>query len=77
MTMTRTLTLRRIGNSIGATFPRDLLERHGLTEASTVHVVDTPDGLLLTPYDPDFGEAMAISERVSNQYRNALRELSR
>lgn len=75
--MTRTITLRRIGNSIGATFPKDLLERHGLGEGSTLHVVETTDGLSITPYDPDFEDAMAAYEEVAEQYKNALRELAR
>jgi hypothetical protein len=36
----------------------------------------TPDGVNLTPYDPDFDDAMAAFERTRAKYRNALRELA-
>ncbi len=75
--MTRTLTLRKIGNSIGATFPKEVLDRHGLKEGSTLHLVETPDGLTLTPYDPDFEDAIVAYEDVAERYKNALRELAK
>ena len=75
--MTRTITLRKIGNSIGATFPKDVLERHGLTEGSTLHLVETVEGLKLMPYDADFEDAMAAYEEVAERYKNALRELAK
>ena len=33
-------------------------------------------GLLLTPYNPVFEQALAVYERGSKKYRNALRELA-
>lgn len=43
----------------------------------TVYAVDTEDGILITPYDPNFARAMEIAERGSKKFRNALRELSK
>ena len=40
-------------------------------------VVETEDGLLITPYDPAFAKAMSAYERGARKYRNALRELAR
>ena len=75
--MTRTITLRKIGNSIGATFPKDLLDKHGLKEGSTLHLVESRDGLTLTPYDPHFEEVVKAYEEVEEQYKNAFRELAK
>ena len=75
--MTQDIQLRKVGNSTGLTFPKAMLDRHGLTPGSHVHATETPDGILLTPYDPDFAEAMALFEEFSEQYKNALRELAK
>ena len=40
-------------------------------------MVETEDGVLLTPYDPQFQNAMAAYERTASKYRNALRELAK
>ena len=73
----RTLRARRIGNSVGVTFPKDLRERYGIEDKSSLHVVETKDGLLLTRVDADFNEAMEIFAEFSEQYKNALRELAK
>lgn len=69
-------TIRRIGNSSGLTIPKDLLDRQHLEEGDQVHLVETDEGLLITPYDPDFEEAMEAYEEGAKDYRNALRTLS-
>ena len=74
----RTLRARRIGNSVGVTFPKDLRERYGIEDKSDLTVVETPDGLLIQPArDADFTEAMSAFERVSERYKNTLRELAK
>ncbi|MGK2962591.1 MAG: AbrB family transcriptional regulator [Gemmatimonadaceae bacterium] len=42
-----------------------------------VHVIETDEGLLLTPLDPDFEDAMAAHDRGERKFRNALRQLER
>jgi putative addiction module antidote len=69
-------TIRRIGNSSGLTIPKDLLDRQHLEEGDQVHLVETEEGLLITPYDPDFEEAMDAYEEGAKNYRNALHALS-
>jgi len=73
----RTVTLRKMGGSIGATLPRDLAERLHLDAGDQVFVVPTEQGLLITPYDPTFSKAMAAYRRGAKKYRNALRELAK
>lgn len=74
--MPKETTIRRIGNSSGLTIPKDVLDRQQLSEGDRVHIIETEEGLLITPYDPDFEEAMAVYEEGSKTYRNALRELA-
>ena len=75
--MSKQIKLRRAGGSLSATLPKDMLDRLNLKEGDTLTVVATPEGILLTPYDPDFAEAMEHYEQVARKYRNAFRELSR
>jgi len=70
------LKVRRIGNSVGVILPKDVLSRLHVSSGDTVIATDTPDGVQLTPYDPDFKDAMAAFERTRKKYRNALRELA-
>lgn len=72
-----TLKIRKVGNSLGAIFPKEVLQKLNLQEGDTVLVTETPDGVLLTPYDPNFAQAMAAYRKVNNNYRNALRQLAK
>ncbi len=69
-------TIRRIGNSLGMTIPKKMLERHRLSQGDEVYIVETEHGLLITPYDPDFAKAMEVYEEGAKAYRNAMRELA-
>lgn len=75
--MTRELTLRQVGGSIGATLPKDMADRLHLSPGDRVLAVETDRGILLTPYDPQTERALAIAARVARKYRNALRELAK
>ncbi len=74
---TPTITFRKIGNSIGATFPKEVVEAAGISEKSTWHVVQTSEGLLLKEYDESFEKGMAAYREIAEQYKNALRELAK
>jgi putative addiction module antidote len=75
--MTKELKLRRAGGSISATIPKDMADRLHLGAGDMVLAVETDRGILLTPYDPEVEEALAIAGSVSGRYRNALRELAK
>ena len=71
------LTVRKIGNSYGVILGRDALAELGVEEGDALFVVRTPDGIRLTPYDPDFAEAMEAGRDYMRRHRNALKELAR
>jgi putative addiction module antidote len=74
--MTRTLKIRRVGGSLGAIFPKELLERIGAHEDDEIAAIETADGVLLKARDPDFDAAIAAFEDVRHRYRNTLRRLA-
>jgi putative addiction module antidote len=74
--MVREITLRQVGGSIGATIPKDMAERLHLAAGDRVLAVETDRGILLTPYDPDVEEGLAVAAHAARKFRNALRELA-
>jgi len=75
--MTREITLRQVGGSVGATIPKDMAERLRLEVGDRLLAVETETGILLTPYDPEVEEGLAHAARAARKYRNALRELAK
>lgn len=74
--MSEALKVRKIGNSLGVILPRPTLEDLNVEEGDELFAVQTPDGVLLTPYDPDFGEAMEDAREFMRTHRNAFRQLA-
>jgi putative addiction module antidote len=75
--MVRPIRLRRIGGSLGTILPKAMTEKLNVGAGDRMFAVETPDGILLTPFDPDTQEAIAIAARAVQEYRHALRELAK
>lgn len=75
--MIRELTLRQVGGSIGATIPKDMADRLHLEAGDRMLAIETDRGILLTPYDPDVEEGLAVAAHAARKFRNALRELAK
>lgn len=75
--MVKRQTLKKIGGSTAIVLPKAMLERFHLEAGDEVQVVETDQGLLVTPYDAAFEEAMKHYARGAKKYRNAMRELAR
>jgi len=74
--MTRTLKLTAIGNSVGLVLPKELLEQLRIGKGDLLHVLETPGGIELTPYDPEFAAQMDVAEEVMREDRDVLRKLA-
>lgn len=75
--MSAPVKLRPIGNSDGVCLPKNMLKRYGVARGDVLYAIDTPNGILLTPYDPDFAAAMEANRDYMKRHRNALHELSK
>jgi antitoxin MazE len=75
--MSKETKIRAIGNSAGTTIPKAMLDRYHLAEGDPIHLVETEEGILITPFDPEFSEAMEIYAEATRRYRNAMRELAK
>jgi putative addiction module antidote len=69
--------LRKIGNSLGLVLTKDLTEALSVAEGDALFAVKTPDGIMLTPYDPDFAAVIEQNRRYMRRHRNALREIAK
>lgn len=75
--MHKEIKLQRAGGSSAVNLPKAMLERHHLDTGDRAFVIDTEDGILITPYDPTFARAMEFAARGAKKYRSALRELAK
>ena len=77
MSQTYPLKIRRIGNSLGVTLPKDALKMLGVGEGDKIVLTDAPEGFRVTPYDEAFEKTMEAFDEGRKRYRNALRELAK
>jgi len=73
--MSQSVKIRKIGNSLGITLS-DQVREMGLQEGDSLYVVKTRDGIELTPYDPDFAEALEAAGDFMRLYPNAMKKLA-
>ena len=75
--MVKTVTLRQVGGSVGATLPKAMAGRLHLEPGDAVLAIETDRGVLLTPYDPATERALEAAARAAKRYRNVLRQLAK
>ena len=74
--ITTELTIQKVGNSMGVTFPKELLNKLRVSEGDKLYVTETPEGVLLSTYATNFAEAMEAYAEGSSKYRNTLHQLA-
>ncbi len=70
------LKITTVGNSAGVILPKELLARLRMEKGDELYVLETPDGIKLTAYDPTFAEQMAVAEEIMHERRTLLRKLA-
>ena len=73
--MSDAVKILKIGNSLGVTLSEQVREL-GLQEGDTLYVAKTATGIELTPYDPDFAEALDTARDFMRKHPNAMKALS-
>lgn len=74
--MARKLKLTAIGNSVGVILPKEILEKLRVDRGDELMVLETPDGITLTPFDPEFARQMEVAEKIMREDRDLLRKLA-
>jgi putative addiction module antidote len=71
-----TLKLTTVGNSVGVVLPKEILDKLRVQKGDSLYVLETPRGIELTPYDPEFARQMDLAEAVMREDRDTLRKLA-
>jgi putative addiction module antidote len=71
------LKLRSIGTSTGIILPKQLLDRLKLKKDDVLFASETPEGYLLTPYDPEVAEQVKLGLEIMKEHRETLRALAK
>lgn len=70
------LKITTVGNSAGVVLPREILERLHVEKGDSLYALETPNGIELTPYNPEFAKQMDAAEQVMREDRDVLRKLA-
>jgi len=76
-TMAAPLKVRRVGNSLGVILTKDVVDSLGVAEGDELFAIRTPDGIRLTPYDPDFARTIESTRDYMRRHRDAMHELAK
>lgn len=71
------LKLTQIGNSVGVILPKEVLARLKLEKGSSVFIIETPNGYVLTPYDPALAEQIEAGREFMQEYRDTFHQLAK
>lgn len=71
-----TLRVTTVGNSTGVVLPKEVLQHLRVEKGDTLYVLETPDGIQLTPYNPEFAQQIDVAEQVMREDRDVLRKLA-
>lgn len=70
------LKITTVGNSAGVILPKELMARLRVKKGDVLYATETPDGVQLRVFDPDFAKQMEVAERVMHENRDLLRRLA-
>jgi len=71
------LKLTRIGTSTGAVIPKEMLARLKVEKGDTLYAIETPEGYLLTPYDPAIDAQLKAGRQFMKKYRDTFKVLAK
>ena len=72
-----TLKLTAVGTSTGVVIPKEMLTHMRVERGDTLHVVETPEGYLLTPFDPAVEAQLEAGRKFMKDYRDTFRVLAK
>ena len=71
------LKLTQIGNSVGVILPKEALAKLRLEKGQSVFLTETPEGYVLTPYDPALDEQIQAGRAFMRDYRDTFHQLAK
>jgi putative addiction module antidote len=74
--MAHHIKIRRIGGSLGAIFPKELLDEMHLAEGEELTAIREVTGIRLVRKDPDLDASLEAFEEVRREYRAVFAKLA-
>jgi antitoxin MazE len=74
--MSQKIKIRKLGNAQGITLSKELLQQLGAKVGDELFVVNTPEGLQISRFDPDFEQALEASRSFMRRFPNAMKKLA-
>jgi len=71
------LKLRAVGTSTGLVLPKEMLAKMKVEKDDSLFVVETPEGYLLTPYDPEVEHQLSTGRKFMAKYKETFRALAK
>jgi putative addiction module antidote len=71
-----TLKLTAVGTSTGVVIPKEMLNRMKVERGDTLHVIETAEGYLLTPFDPAVAAQVEAGRSFMKEYRDTFKILA-
>ena len=71
------MKLRPVGTPTGIIVPKEMPIRMRVKEDDALFAVETPDGYLLTPYDPEVERQLKLGREFMAKYRDTFRALAK
>lgn len=75
--MAVTLKLTAVGTSTGVVIPKEMLNRMKVERGDSLHVIETPEGYLITPYDPNVAKQIDAGREFMKEYRDTFKVLAK
>ncbi len=70
------LKVTTVGNSIGVVLSKEVLAKLRVDKGDTLYVSETPNGIELSAYNPEFAEQMDAAEAIMREDRDVLKKLA-
>ena len=71
------LKLTAVGTSTGVVIPKEILQRMKVARGDFLHVSETAEGYLVTPYDPAVAEQVEAGREFMREFRDTFKALAK
>lgn len=69
--------IRKVGNSLGVTIPKQIIDELHVKEGDTMEIKTEGDALRLEPSDKEFEEWAEAYREANRDYKDVLKELAK
>lgn len=71
------LKLTAVGTSTGVVIPKEMLQRMKVARGDYLHVSETAEGYIVTPYDPAVAEQVEAGREFMREFRDTFKALAK